>query len=230
MLPFTRDQFVAVFAHYNAALAPVQWLAYALALAMIALVLLGPRRAHGFVGAGLAAMWLWTGVVYHGMFFSSINSAAFVFGALFVLQAAVLVHSVVLRGRLSFAQSRTPSTWLGWMLIAYAGVAYPLIGLTLARTSAELPMFGGTPCPVTLFTLGLLLLAKAPVPRRLLLIPFVWSIVGGSAALLLEVAQDWVLLLSALVVPLIVLRDRSLLRSACRGSPRAVGPSDSGTQ
>jgi len=49
-------------------------------------------------------------------------------------------------------------------------------------------------------------------------IPFVWSLVGGSAAFLPGAAQDRVLSLGALVVPLIVLRGRSLLRS---------GPSDS---
>jgi hypothetical protein len=230
MLPFTREQFIGIFAHYNAALWPVQWLAYALGLAMITLVLLRARWAQRVVGAGLAAMWLWTGVVYHGLFFSSINPAAFAFGALFVLQAAVFVHAAVLGGRLSFAPTNTPSAWLGWALITYAGVAYPLIGIALGHTPAELPMFGSTPCPVTLFTLGLLLLAKPPVPRGVLVIPFVWSIVGGSAAFLLGVAQDWVLLLGALVVPLIVLRDWTLLRSGPSDSERQVGPPHVSTQ
>lgn len=230
MLPFTREQFIGIFAHYNAALWPVQWLAYALGLAMIVSVLLRARWAHRAVGAGLAAMWLWTGVAYHGLFFSSINPAAFAFAALFVLQAAVLVHTAVLGGRLSFAPSNSPSAWLGWGLIAYAGVAYPLIGLGLGHTAAELPMFGVTPCPLTLFTLGLLLLAKPPVARRLLAIPLVWSLVGGSAAFLLGVAQDWVLLLGALVVPFIVLRDRSLSRGGLRGSARPVSPAHGGTQ
>ena len=34
MLPFTREQFFAVFAAYNEAVWPVQYLAYLLALAM----------------------------------------------------------------------------------------------------------------------------------------------------------------------------------------------------
>jgi hypothetical protein len=57
-------------------------------------------------------------------------------------------------------------------------------------------MFGIAPCPVTLFTFGLLLLARGPVAWWLLVIPVAWSLVGGSAAFLLHVPQDWVLLFS----------------------------------
>src|SRR5260370_12258317 len=35
-----------------------------------------------------------------------------------------------------------------------------------------MPMFGVTPCPVTIFTFGLLLLTVCPVPRWLFVIPF----------------------------------------------------------
>jgi hypothetical protein len=49
------------------------------------------------------------------------------------------------------------------------------------------------------------------VPRWLLVIPVVWSLIGGSAAILLNVAQDWFLLVSGLIaVPLIVVRNRQI--------------------
>ena len=39
----------------------------------------------------------------------------------------------------------------------------------------------------------------------LLVIPFIWSLIGGSAAILLDVRQDWLLLVSGLIaVPNIV--------------------------
>jgi hypothetical protein len=114
MLPFTREQFFGIFAQYNAALWPAQWVAYALGLAMILAVLRRARSVHRLVAGGLAAMWLWTGVAYHGVFFSSINPAAFAFAALFVLQAAVFAHAAALGGRLSYASSHTPSAgWVG---------------------------------------------------------------------------------------------------------------------
>jgi len=70
-------------------------------------------------------------------------------------------------------------------------------------------MFGVTPCPVAIFTFGLFLLTVRPVPRWLLVIPFVWSLIGGSAAILLQVPQDWLLLVSGwITVPLTIVRDR----------------------
>jgi hypothetical protein len=55
------------------------------------------------------------------------------------------------------------------------------------------PSFGLTPCPVTLFTLGFLLIATT-VPMILLIVPLAWSFIGGTAAILLNIPQDWALL------------------------------------
>jgi hypothetical protein len=70
-------------------------------------------------------------------------------------------------------------------------------------------MFGVTPCPVTIFTFGILILTTRPISHWLLVIPFIWSLIGGSAAVLLQVPQYWVLLVSGFIaVPIIVVRDR----------------------
>lgn len=96
---------------------------------------------------------------------------------------------------------------LGWSLIGYAMLAYPLLGLVAGMRYPALPMFGITPCPLTLFTLGLFVLACPALPWALVVVPLLWSLVGGSAAFLLGVPQDWPLLASGLVVlPLLRLR------------------------
>jgi len=82
MLPFTREQFVQVFVDYNQAVWPAAVVAYLVGLGVIG-ALLRPSRASGrVVGGGLALMWIWSGVVYHGLFFASINRAAVAFDAL----------------------------------------------------------------------------------------------------------------------------------------------------
>jgi hypothetical protein len=87
-----------------------------------------------------------------------------------------------------------------------------MIGILAGHAYGELPMFGITPCPVTIFTFGMFLLTTKPIPRWLLIISFVWSLIGGSAAFLLSVPQDWLLLVSGLIsMPLIVFSDRNLL-------------------
>lgn len=210
MLPFTREQFVAVFADYNTGVWPVQVLAYVLGLAMVVVLLRRLRASDRVIGAGLGAMWLWTGVAYHWLYFASINRAALFFGALFVLQGFVLLYAALVRRSLKFGASTGLAAWLGWAFVVYAAVVYPLIGMWAGHAYPAMPMFGITPCPVTLFTFGLLLLTTAPVSRWILVIPFIWSLIGGSAALLLAVPQDWLLLVGGLVaIPLIVLRDRA---------------------
>lgn len=199
LLPFTQDQFLAVFAAYNLAVWPAQFVAYVLGLGMVLALLRPTRHSNRMVGAGLALMWGWTGVAYHALFFAPMNKAAHAFAALFVVQGLLFAHAALLRSDLRFARGHGPRAWLGWALIVYAALVYPLIGVA-SHGYAAMPMFGITPCPVTLFSFGVLLLAQPPMPRRLLVIPLVWAMVGGSAAFLLAVPQDWPLLASGLLV------------------------------
>lgn len=208
MLPFTREQFITVFADYNAAVWPVQVVAYGLGGLMVAAVLRPSPAGNRMVSAGLALMWIWTGVVYHGLFFSRVNPAALGFAALFVVQGVLLAHLGAVRQRLIFGPAHGPAGWLGWGLVIYAAVLYPAVGAGAGHGYPQLPMFGITPCPVTLFTFGLLLLTTAAVPRVLLVIPLVWSLLGGSAAFLLGIVQDWPLLFSGVAILLLVRRDR----------------------
>jgi hypothetical protein len=203
MLPFTREEFLGVFVAYNEAVWPVQWVAYAVGVAVVALVLRSGAAASRVACALVGAMWLWTGIGYHAMHFSDINVAAWGFAVLFVAQAGLWFEAGLVHGRIMLAPVRGARGWLGWALIAYAAVAYPLLGLASGHRYPALPMFGITPCPLTIFTFGVLLLTVAPVPRRMLVIPFAWSLVGGSAALLLAVPQDWLLLASGASVLLL---------------------------
>jgi hypothetical protein len=208
MLPFSRAQFLAVFAEYNAGVWPAQWLAYAIGVAMLLMLLRRAPARQPVIAAGLALMWGWSGIAYHWLHFAAINQAALAFGALFVLQAGLLVYAAA-RGRLTFGLPRDAAAMLGWSLVAYATVLYPLVGLWAGDRYPEIPLFGITPCPVTIFTFGLLLLTTSPVPRWLLVIPFIWSLIGGSATLLLGVPQDWPLLFSGVAtVSLLVFLDR----------------------
>jgi Family of unknown function (DUF6064) len=211
MLPFTREQFFGVFARYNVDVWPVQLFAYALGVAMIALLIRPTQGRARLIGAGLAVMWVWTGVAYHALYFVQINRVALLFGALFVLQGVGLCYVGVLRNGIAFGAATGAKAWVGAALIVYAAVVYPMIGLWSGHAFLELPMFGITPCPVTIFTFGVLL-TSVSVPTGVVVIPLLWSVVGGSAAVLLGVPQDWVLLASGVGVVFWLFRRRALRR------------------
>jgi hypothetical protein len=213
MLPFTHDRFLALFAEYNTAIWPAQVLAYAVGIAVCVLVRVQDARRGAWIGAALALLWIWTGAVYHIAFFSRINGMALAFGTLFVLQGLLLAFAGITH-RLEFTADAPRTGWrtvLGWTLVVYAALAYPAIGAAQGMTYPAAPVFGVTPCPLTLFTWGILLMARS-VPRWLLVIPFAWALVGGSAAVLLQVPQDWLLLASAGVAFLVPFRRTPVAR------------------
>jgi hypothetical protein len=204
-LPFSRDQFLDVFAAYNTALWPVAAILWLATLAGVVLLVRGRADSVGLT-ALLAIHWAWSGVAYHARFFSGINPAAWLFATLFVAQAAALAWSGVARRRLRFAWGRSPRHGLAGVLLVLA-LAYPGLALAAGHAWPRTPTFG-VPCPTTLVTAGLLLAAVPPVPRWLAVTPVLWSIIGGSAALLLGVVPDLMLFVAgaALVIDAVLPR------------------------
>jgi hypothetical protein len=210
MLPFTTEEFLDVFGRYNEAIWPMQVVAYGLGFAAVLLALRPTRWSSRFIAAVLAAFWLWTGLVYHRAYFREINGAAVLFGALFAVQAALWVLVGVVRPRLAFRIRRDLGGLVGGLFIAYTLVGYPLLGLALGQSFPRMPTFGVTPCPVTIYTFGLLLWTERPVPRVLLVIPLAWSLLGTSAAILLGIGEDFGLVVAGLLgTALLLWRDRT---------------------
>jgi hypothetical protein len=188
-LPFTKDQFLNTFAAYNSALWP-----FVIALWGAAAIAVGIRRTSPqsgrIISAMLAMQWAWS-AYYHGAFFASINPAARLFEALFVVQAALLAWVGIIANQLHFSTRRSARFVIGWMLIAYA-LAYPFITHFSAHRFPWNPTFG-VPCPTAILTIGLLLQAEEPWPRLVAVIPILWALFAGSAAVLLGVTADLML-------------------------------------
>jgi len=188
VIPFTQQDFFAVFASYNRTVWPAQVLVYGLAIILIALAIRRKRRPGADIPFGFALLWAWTGIFYHWLHFTAINRLAWAFGALFVIQAALFATSGLFDRWLKFGSPRGLSGWIGGLLLFYSLIAYPFLGL-LGHPPAEVPALG-VPCPTTIFTIGLLYWAVRPIPRYILVIPLLWAFVGSTAVLLLDVPQD----------------------------------------
>jgi hypothetical protein len=195
-LPFTVEQFLSVFRAYNEAIWPAQYALVALALIALLLVAFPRRWSSAAVSGILAVLWLWVGIAYHLAFFARINPLAYFFGALSIAGGLVFGWVGIVRRRLEFRLQRNARSVAGASLLAFALAVYPAWAIHAGHNYPELPTFG-LPCPVTLFTIGMLGFAVRPYRRVVLVAPLLWCLFGAQAAFLLAMTQDLGLLVAA---------------------------------
>ena len=224
-MPFSSEQFLQVFTEYNRGVWPSQLFLNSAALVAVCYAAAGRARSGKVVPLILAALWLWAGVVYHMTFFAAVNKAAYIFGAAFILQALLLVGAGLRGHALSFRFKADACGFAGAVIVAYSLVAYPVLGYFLGHEYPASPTFGA-PCPVTIYTFGVLLWAEGRVPARLLLVPLAWSLVGGSAAFELGMAEDFGMTIAAAACAILIASRNRKLRVEGKdvGRPREHTP------
>jgi hypothetical protein len=214
-LPFTREQFLSMFEAYNQAIWPVQILAYVLGITAVALVVWRSRASDRLIAGTLGVCWLWLSGVFLWTFMRTIDTGPgpVVFAAAFAVQGVLWFAVGVLRHDLRFEARISALSIVGGLMILYAMLLYPLLGLAVGHVYPRQPMFGVAPCPTTIFTFGLLLLTGTRVSRYLLVIPFIWSVTSGiSAPLNYGVYEDLGLFVAGVVgTALLVWRDRRVV-------------------
>jgi hypothetical protein len=218
-LPFTIDQFLGVFEQYNETVWPSQWILNALAIVAVVGAVKGTRLGSRTAIIILATLWVWTGVVYHFVFFRAINPAAAIFGVMFIGEGILIAWLGLAMRAVRFERHLDLGRVTGLALIAYALIVYPLIGYAIGHRYPAAPTFGA-PCPTTIFTFGMILLSARPRSRAVVFIPAVWSGLGLSAALQLGMLEDLGLIAAAAVTVGFVLMQRRVER---RGSLAVAG-------
>lgn len=188
-LPFTIEQFFDVFRNYNQSVFPMQVVFYFLGSLAILLSLRKIVHADRIINAILSFFWLWMGIVYHIIYFSQINKAAYLFGGIFILQGLLFFYYGVLHNKLTYKFHFDKWGWFGGLLISFALIIYPLLNYVFGHFYPASPTFG-LPCPTTIFTFGILLWSDSKIPPSIFIIPFIWSIIGFFAALKLGVHED----------------------------------------
>ena len=196
-MPFTQEQFLKVFSDYNLSVWPGQIFFNAFALLSLFLIIKKFSPGDRIINSVLAFLWLWMGIVYHIIFFSKINPAAFIFGGLFILQGLIFLYSGVIKKNLKYQVSNSLAGATGFILILFALFIYPFLGLLFNHTYPSNPTFG-LPCPATIFTFGVLLFSSKKIPFYIIIIPFIWSLTGFTAAINLGIYEDTGLLISGL--------------------------------
>jgi hypothetical protein len=217
-LPFTTEQFLDLFRQYNTAIWPLQILLAAVGLAAAVLASLGRDRLASICLAGL---WGWTAIAYHWVFFTRINGAAWVFGAVWLAGAGAFAS---LAARPWPSPRATAPGWrlvIGWVFVVYALVIYPILGHLDGRAYPLAPTFGA-PCPVTIATFGVLSLLRQPVRRYVVVAPILWAAIGASAAFVLGVREDLGLLVAGASGFVLVLQRASASAAAIHAGQGGV--------
>lgn len=158
----------------------------ALVLGLVLLWLAAKRRAGAarVLAALLAPIWLWVGWAFHWQHYASINWAAQYFALAFALQAVLLLSLGTLPRDAHAPPAGVAVHKIGWLLAVSGVLLYPLAGLLAGRPWTQAEMFGITPEPTALASLGLLLASSQPPskPLRCLLaiIPTLSLLVGAA--------------------------------------------------
>jgi len=184
-LLFSARTYYRLFELYNAAVWPLQLVTLALGAAVLILMLRGGAWSGRVVAAILALLWLLVAWAYLLERYDTINWAARYFAVAFAAQAALLLWTGVIRGRLRFDANTAK---IGAAFVLYALAIHPLIAPLTGRPWVQAEIFGLAPDPTTIATLGMLLAVTRPL-WLLFVIPFLWCVLTGLTLWAMESAE-----------------------------------------
>lgn len=194
MLPYSLEVLFAIHGQFNRAVWPVQLLFFAFAVSVSVLLLRAPgsRVTSRATNVLLALAWAWTGIGFHWLHFASFNFAAPYYAVAFICQAG-LFGLAAMFGKPRYCQEGGPQAAIGWGLVIYALLGYPLVDSMMGQAWQNVRLFALSPGATLLFSLGILLRASGRMAYVLWVIPVVWGIVAGVLAWWLGLAQDAIL-------------------------------------
>lgn len=181
LLLFSPRIYYRVFELYNIELWPLQLVAFALGVVILLLWRKRGKLAGRTLAAILALCWLWVAWAYHWQRYSHINWAANYYALAFALEAMLLLLLGVVRVSLSIEPYNMMRQRISLGLFMFAWLCYPLIAALSGRNWPQSEIFGMTPDPTALATLGILLLSGMRPLRWLLPIPATWCLISGAA-------------------------------------------------
>jgi len=192
-LLFSERVYWRLFELHNAAV----WPAHILALLVGAVILVFLLRPHPwsnrFIALILAAAWVFVAWAFLWSAYAAINWAARYVVPLFLFEALLLAWIGGLRGRLAFTARGSVGNVLGLALFLYALAIHPFLAVVAGRPLAAAEVFGVTPDPTAIGTLGLLAMAKGGGTVWLLLFaPLAWCAASWATLHTMGTWEAWI--------------------------------------
>ncbi len=206
-ISLTLEQLLDTFKQYNLDIWPMQIIAYVLGIIAVFFIIKRTKYTYRIVMGILAFMWLWTGIVFYLLYFGPAYKPAYIFGPLIIIQALLFLAGAF-KPIISFGIRLNVYSVAGLLFVAYAMIGYPGLGYFIGHVYPESPPFGLTPCPLTIFTFGLLLMTDKKVPVLYLIIPLLWAL-GGFMPVSIGIVEDIGLIAAGVLgTAMIIYRDR----------------------
>lgn len=213
------EQMLNGFAKYNVAIWPMQVVAYVLGGVALFFALKRTGYSSGIIAGILSFLCLWIAIVPSLIDPPRAFSLLDGFCILSLIIQGLMFLAEALKPRMSFGFQRDVYSTVGLLFIVYAMVGYPVFGYLLGHRYPQSPPFGLVPCPTLVFTIGLLLLTDQKVPKRFLVVPIVWGVIG-ALAVYVGVWEDIGLVIAGVLgSPLILYRDK--IRRPAGGTVRS---------
>ncbi len=201
-LLFSPRTYWRLFELHNEALWPLSLVTLALGLAALALALLRPRHHGRLITILLAILWALVGWSFLWQRYATINWAATYVAPLFALEALLLV---IIGGTLDrFVIDQRGVRRIAGFALVVLGLGYPLLAPLFGRPWAVAELFGTTPDPTAIATLGFVLLARGRSAALLYPIPLLWCIASSVTLWAMDDAQAWVPLAAAVLTALAI--------------------------
>jgi hypothetical protein len=205
-LLFTPRTYYRLFELYNSAIWPAQIVALAIGVLLVVMCARGAGRPAAFV---LAAAWLWVAVAFLGLRYATINWAATYAAWGFGVQAAVLLW-IAIRGHFDPPSAFARRVGLG--IVLFAVLVEPLSGLILGRPLHQIELFGLTPDPTAVATLGALIVLRPKRRWALMIVPVLWCLFTGLTLLAMNARDWWIAPTAAVLTIVIAMLQRSHLQ------------------
>ncbi|KAA0687614.1 DUF6064 family protein [Azospirillum brasilense] len=219
-LLFSPRTYWRLIERHNEALWPAHVLLLLLGAAILLWVIRPHPWSHRVIAGTLSVLWAWLAWSFLWERYAAINWVAPYVASLFALQAILLaLLGSRLRWSLSRAgRARAGRAHLGLALFLYALAVHPLAALLAGRTLRGAEVFGITPDPTAIATIGLVMMADGRWSWLLLAVPMAWCLAGWATLHSMGAAEQWALLGAALVA-LIPVAQRRMARPASKDHP-----------
>lgn len=200
LIMFSADTYYRLFGLYNKAYWPLQLFAALLGITIIAMMLRPRAQSTRIIHTILMFCWAWVAYSYQLQHFATVNSVAPYYAIMFFIQSALLLWFVLRPQQEPPARPCHSVQHLGFAYIVFAVFFHPLLPLLNDRPWIQAEVFGLSPDPTAVATIGVLLAQRQNKHLLfLMLIPLLWCSISTTTLWTLSSPDAWLMPIMAIL-------------------------------